>query len=1398
MTPQSGCLNLTALLSFRSSQLLMCSDFYFVAFKKSSMKTPTTTDVRKGISVLWETMQCPICLDLMTEPVSTKCDHQFCKFCMMKLLDSTKKNRTNCPVCKTKITKRSLQESPGFQRLVAGLQDMIKAYEHDTGTNYFTGMSQQKGQPGVTEDEPCPDKLLGDTPDNVDSVNNQDPSKSHSSTIAAQNGFAKLMGLEDTSPTMTDVEGLDSGLGEAHPTSSKKISSPTDHLEPLETDISEVVETSTHKNRRKKRLRKLEKPPLPPSLTPDEPEHRPLRMSTRKKLQKDLKPDKVHEEKKKKSLQKVAEWLMTVPTEGSLELDKPNEDTEDSDSCSTASTKDIKIHNSDVNSRREERAKGLEDQVFGAVYKRERRGNKVIAPPLNVLIETPATKETQIISKTRKINTVTPAGFVKETISDDKSESDMEEEQQKTEEVDDASSDVVAKAEQTEVMEEKDKYGEGLNNLPESDQINDKVPCNVSDSGQVDRRRSNRRTCNTLQQVDGDLQAKAKKTENRNMQKPLVLVGVKNGETSPKARPRSEEVQVHIENYPSSEDQEIPTTRSTRRSRRLQLFTQEVQESHKKANLKAVRAEKDRNAPKRSEEANGGNVTPATERNGCVFDQELEGIEDLESSEMPPYSGPTEAVEESAAEVPDAEPLAEANVAPNAAEVPSSSSPADAAVDPTLVNADQDDRRLETVAHVTKCHDDEDKNDSELDTELLLKSFKATKRKSFFFGGPNVKQSRGSDTENPRRADAEDSPPVSAERTDLQALRGDENSPWSDFISPSNSPAQTRKPVLEKPDEETPEASDPESSCSGHGGDSSSRNGVSSGLTPNKVSTRDIKSPRRSVAPRGLHSGLCFGAAEHLEPREPSNYSQSQPGCSARDAGRGKETRGGTSVCSAQHLSNAEGSLTPDGLGIPTSRSGEPTSHSPAESAPRKRKRARRLESSFESGESGEDLPTLTEIFGKSAAPSGTEGRRGSREADGCAGAPAGGTPACPSPDELHSSQASVDLFGTPDECNVPANDVGVSSQFESSQFSSEVLVTQQKVEMQKELVRLEKLMALVSEVLQEKEDIPANEVPSETNPSRQNTDAHRLLPCDQDPGRGSDGEAAPEAERERGRRASERGGAAETAAQRSRPTGPGLNGSAGSKALRSSSASKTSKKDASPTDGQENKENNTPPGDGRRTKMLLVSSGLDQSEQTMVKRFAKRVGARVVSTVTPEVTHIIMHTDEHLVCERTLKYFLGIAGRKWVVGSQWISECFRQKQLLDESAFEVRGDVVNGPDHHGPMRARTREDNNLLMKGYKICFQGPFTDMTTDEMESMVELCGAAVVRDPILLDGNKISHQLVIVQSGSESHSSAPGNATVVTRGWLLDTVATYTLQNYDQYTAPPAGVPVTTSAS
>ncbi|KAM8729926.1 uncharacterized protein AB9X84_000235 isoform 1-T1 [Acanthopagrus schlegelii] len=1419
------------------------------------MKTPIATDVKKGISVLWETLQCPICLDLMETPVSTKCDHQFCKFCMMKLLDNTKQNRANCPVCKAKITKRSLQESPGFQRLVAGLQDMIQAYEHDTGTNFVTGLAQQEQQSGVIDAEAtkhCDEMSSGDKPcsdrDNFENVDDDDLPKSCSSTVAAQNGFARLMELEDTSPLTTENEGLDSGLGEAPPTSDKKMHSSTDNLKPLETETSDIVEkaTSTRKTREKMRVSELEESSLHPLLIPDETEHPPLRKSSRKKRKKDLEPDKILDQKQKKSLEKVAEWLMKVPTEGSLELEKPDDDTDDSDSCSSDSTIDVRQHNSDVYPKRENRAKALEEQVFGAVYKRGRRMNRSISPG-NVFV------------KPFKTKVRTTPDFSMKTTSDDKSDSDIEEEQQMTEEVKDTSSDILKEAEQMAVMEENDvdKYEEDLTNFTESDKNNDKeeVPCPVSDIGQPEKK-SMKRTRNTQQQVDSDLleQTKSESTEQKKVDKrkgkntksekckparvtkPLVLVEVQNGETSPKTRPRSEEVQVHIENYPSSEDQDIHVTRITRRSRRLQVFTEEVQEDHKKANLKTPKVPKKvSKVAEQSKGTKGGtvvntasptnkNMTKVPERNGCIYDQDLGGIENMESGEKTPLMGQQDNANESIAEVPNPETLSKASPACYVPAVPSSISPAEAAaVDPIFESHSPNHIQLDNSACETESagiENEEDKNDSELDTEQLLRSFKATKRKSFHLGGPNVKRSRSSDQENFQCTELGKNRLHTklSEITNKEALRDHENLSGSDFISPSISPRLRTNTVVEKTDQGVVEASIPESRCSGQdntGGNGVSRNSISSPLTPNKVSKREIESPHLSVVPEVVDSGLHFVAVEQEQLNEPKQLYC--PMSEVRESITVASASLKHSVTNTEQILNTESSLTPDGLGIPiiqivdeakssNNGSGELSAQSSIKPMPRKRTRAQRLESSSDSSAcSGEDLPTLNEIFGTSAPPAAAAQDQGkSDKANRHKGLGAGGgaqlsrPPACPSPDFVNSSQASVDLFGTPDDCDVAVNDPSVS--VESSQFSSEVLVTQQKIEMKNELVRLEKLMALVSEVLQEKEGSPAKEIPSKTNQSSKITgpDAHRPLWCEQDTG--SDRKAVAEAEQEPNMRpsgrkavtqpgASKHGSMAEIAAQHSTHTGPSVKGTAASKTLSSSSAAKTLKSNVSPSDGQEDKENSTPPSERSKAKMVLVSSGLGPSEQILVKKFAKQVGARVVSQVTAEVTHVIMHTDEQLVCERTLKYFLGIAGRKWVVSSLWISECFKQKKVLDESLFEVRGDVVNGSNHQGPMRARTTEDNNLLMNGYKICFQGPFTDMTTDEMEWMVELCGAAVVRDPLLLDSKQKSHQLVIVQPGSESpssrYSSLSRRATVLTRGWLLDTVATYTLQNYNKYT-------------
>ncbi|AWP17743.1 Breast cancer type 1 susceptibility protein -like [Scophthalmus maximus] len=1350
------------------------------------------------------------------------------RFCLMKLLDNSKQNRANCPVCKTKITKRSLQESPGFQRLVAGLQDMIQAYEHDTCTNYFTGISLQEKQSGVTDAEATkhPHNVSsGDAPvndlDNVEIAEHDDLPRSYSSTIAAQNGFARLMGLDDSTPLTTENEGLDSGLGDAPPTSNKKIHSSSDNLLPIETELLEAVEeASTHKTRGKIKSGKLENAALHTLEIPDKTDQQPVRKSSRKKLKNDLDSDKILRRKQKKSLEKVAEWLMKVPTEGSLELEKPDENVDDSDSCSSTATLDIKQQISDMNPKREDRAKALEEHVFGAVYKRQRSGKRNIPCPPNVSVE--------------------PTTTIKQkTDSEDKIHSDLEEEQPLTNEVNDTSSDISKEAEHMEIMEENeiDEYGEEWNNFSESDKSKGKVevPHPLSDFEQQRPEGKLKKSMRiALQRVDSDLQeqfkskseiTEQKKTDRRKgkntssekgkpgrSSKPLVLVGVQNGGTSPKTGLRSEEVQVQIENYPSSEDQTTPNMRSTRRSRRLQLFAEEVQEGHKKANLKARVAEKDSSVVQRSEEVIGGtldttqtpkngNMTQLAKRNGCIYDEDLGGIENMESGER------THRKQESFAEVPNAESLSEASAACYVPVVPSSASPTEAAVVDLALEKNEED-----VV-----------NDSELDTEQLLRSFKATKRKSFHLGGPHVKRSRSSDQGNTQGAEAEEKSPSQ------ETLGDNENSLCSDLITQSISPVLTRKTV----DEVVAEGLTSVTRCSdgvggaGDAGDCFSRNSLSSVLTPNQVSKREMESPHLSVVPQLVNSGLCFTAAENEELHEASkcsHISNCQLDCSTRDAGERKEIRDSTSAGkqsdhTAEHVLVAEASLTPDGLVTPVVQmvhetnwndkgGAEVSGHSSITSNPRKKRRTQRLESSSSSdgGGSREELPTLAQIFGTSALPAaGTKGRGDSNEANGCEAAcvtadaadQVSRPPACPSPDCVTSSQASVDLFGTPDECIAPVNDNTVS--MESSQFSSEVLVTQQKIQMQKELVRLEKLMALVSEVLQEKEHSPAKE----TQQSSKTTgpDTHRPPLCYQDACQDSDQRGVPDAECEHSTgvcdgkgvaesSVSEHGAIPEKKAQQSTNTALGAKGTEAFKTPDISSAAKTLKNCSSLSDGQEDKENNTPPRDRREDKMLLASSGLGPNEQIMVKKFAKRVGARVVSQVTPEVTHIIMRTDEQLVCERTLKYFLGIAGRKWVVSFQWISECFKLKKVLNESLFEVKGDVVNGPNHQGPSRARTTEDSNLLMKGYTVCFQGPFTDMTTDEMEWMVELCGATVVKDPLIFDSKQKSHQLAIVQPGPESssssstYSSLSRRATVVTRGWLLDTVATYTLQNFNNY--------------
>ncbi|XP_077481507.1 uncharacterized protein LOC144092525 [Stigmatopora argus] len=1364
------------------------------------------TEVKRGIAAVWETLQCPICLDLMTQPVSTKCDHQFCRFCMLKLLENTKRIAANCPVCKEKITKRSLRESQSFQRLITGVQDMIQAYENDTGTNYFTGLAQEKMQSHVTDDE-----QFDKSPNKLEGV--EKALSSCHSTKAALQGFAKVMGFDHSDPLTTEGEVQEGALRDSVPT--------TQCMESREAPV---------KISRFVTLRKRRKDQVVPAVLKNQK----LMQSGGQKS--DLEIEEISKKKKMESVEKVAEWLLKVPVEGSLVLDDPTEVAQFSDDLNCShSLQDINTFH-----HKEQVTKTLEDQVFGATYKRERKSY-------------PGATTRNLSNSSGKQPRLTSVTLP----------------------------DVMKSPEEKGEVPTANIHSEDVDSSPENNE-NDQIDFHSLEIVHL-KRKPIKRLRSALQQDDSDLQTKAKmeslgpkKTDKRRSSserskftkhvKPLVLVGVQNDDDLAKSNLPQEAVQVHIENYPSSEDQELAVTTCIRRSRSRRLLLQQ-------APIISTAKEQGANTLK-SLNAKGPSVLSAKTKckiNGCVYDKELCTIENMEISGLEnPLMEVPQTESEACADpdpppgpnsptfigVPPEEPVP--CLSPNAPTEKENyndstmeteelfksfkptkmksplttqqgeKSPVKEVKDNgTLIlsaSKESKNNRCEnmeiTVVSVTESkafadpdpppipclpkvngvvpedpvhcsipsnprEKDENCNDSEMDTEQLFKSFKPIKRKSFRLTRSNGKQSPSVD-ENPVRTLENSNPARSgvqcAKEQRIPRLDLADPSPGSDLNPPTNFPSK-------KMDSEAMATS------------VLLRSTVSSVLSPNKVEARETESPVVSFIPQIGSSGLCFHERERQE--TPESMLETSTRESQKNTTESHTDAGSSLVTAYQHLLETDCSMTPDGLDVPLGLPSLGTETSPPlsnRSNPRRKtqKRARRLQYTSESQSSfSQKLPTLTQIFHKVAPPTqgdcaakanwqeaSTEAntQESNAEADGKeSDAEANGQEALAkanghesdaegdwhddvevrgrslSLDYFEASQASVDLFDLPYENDAPVNCASISA--DSSQFATELLVTQQKMEMQKELVRLEKLMALVTEVLQEKEANPT------VCPVVKISDVRDL-----DENHNSDSKTLASVTEEPDRRP-------HNVEQFSQPT----------KEM-PTTLSAAEKRVAESNSTSSDKENKTPERDRNRAKMVLVSSGLAPAEQITVKRFAKRLGARVVSRVTAEVTHIVMCTDEQLVCERTLKYFLGIAGRKWVVSFNWIAECFKQKKLLDENLYEVRGDVVNGSDHLGPMKARTSNDDNLLMRDYEICLQGPFLDMTTEEMEWMVQLCGATVAKSPLELQRKRKSNQLVIVQTGSvpSSYSCLSKQVPVVTRGWLLDTVGTYTLQGYGNYLA------------
>ena len=90
------------------------------------------------IEVLNTELRCPICLNILRDPVATECMHRFCAGCIEKCLRVGKKE---CPTCRKPVaTKRNLRKDTNFQDLITKL---YPASTPEVDGNQMTPMSQK-------------------------------------------------------------------------------------------------------------------------------------------------------------------------------------------------------------------------------------------------------------------------------------------------------------------------------------------------------------------------------------------------------------------------------------------------------------------------------------------------------------------------------------------------------------------------------------------------------------------------------------------------------------------------------------------------------------------------------------------------------------------------------------------------------------------------------------------------------------------------------------------------------------------------------------------------------------------------------------------------------------------------------------------------------------------------------------------------------------------------------------------------------------------------------------------------------------------------------------------------------------------------------------------------------
>ena len=208
---------------------------------------------------------------------------------------------------------------------------------------------------------------------------------------------------------------------------------------------------------------------------------------------------------------------------------------------------------------------------------------------------------------------------------------------------------------------------------------------------------------------------------------------------------------------------------------------------------------------------------------------------------------------------------------------------------------------------------------------------------------------------------------------------------------------------------------------------------------------------------------------------------------------------------------------------------------------------------------------------------------------------------------------------------------------------------------------------------------------------------------------------------------------------------------------------------------------------------IVICGTNLDSTQKKLLDEACKYLGAKVVSDMSADVTHLVASIDEERLARRTIKYCIGVVRGLWIVGPEWLSAVISNKGHVDEENYCALGDVVI--KKNAPLMGRESIEAGLplLFSGKRIYFFGTFDAASKSpskkELTDLVTQGGGVVSNQIVKKLARKSKYENMIIagndltQDEAETIENETGLKCVQSK-WLLDCVSQFKVLDTDDF--------------